>query len=112
MGGSLNRVLQMFEGCEADVTCMGHDHKRVAAPATPRLYLEHDARQGLKIKQRQCWSVRSGSYVVAYRDGEVNYNVDECRLPASLGHVEMRVKFTHAHSDGKQEIRHEIKFIT
>lgn len=40
IGGSLNRVAQMFEGVEADVTIMGHDHKRGAVPATPRLFLD------------------------------------------------------------------------
>ena len=111
VGGSINRVLQMFEGCEADITVMGHDHKRIAAPATPRMYLDNDSKLGLKIKQRECWAVRSGSYVAAYRPGETNYNVDACRLPASLGYIEMRVKFSHVHK-AEEQIRHEIKFIT
>ena len=111
VGGSLNRVLQMFEGAEADVSIMGHDHKRGAVPAIPRMYLENN-KSGLKIRQRECWAVRSGSYVAAYRPDEINYNVDECRSPASLGHVEMRIKFTHHRNREYQQIQHTLRFIT
>jgi hypothetical protein len=33
-------------------------------------------------------------------------------MPSSLGHVEMRVKFTAGGSDGDREIRKEIHFLT
>jgi predicted phosphodiesterase len=112
IGGSLNRVAQMFEGVEADLCIMGHDHKRGAAPSTPRLFLQNLSHGGLKVKQRETWAVRSGSYLANFRDGEVNYNVDNCRMPSSLGHVEMRVKFTAGGSDGDREIRKEIHFLT
>ena len=116
VGGSINRVAQMFEGVEADITIMGHDHKRGAVPATPRLFLKNISHGGLKVKQRETWAVRSGSYLASYRDGEVNYNVDSCRPPASLGHVEMRIKFTHGQTTTGEEvdasIRKEIHFLT
>jgi predicted phosphodiesterase len=116
IGGSLNRVAQMFEGVAADVCVQGHDHKRGAVPTTPRLYLEHSPRLGLKVRQRPTWAVRSGSYLASFRDGEANYNVDECRMPASLGHVEMRVKITHFKNTLNDEehrgLRHEIHFLT
>jgi hypothetical protein len=106
----------MFEGVEADVTIMGHDHKRGAVPTTPRLYLEHSARDGLKVRQRETWAVRSGSYLASYRDGESNYNVDACRPTSSLGHVEMLVKFTQESkivgNRPKRSIRREIRFLT
>ena len=89
---------------------MGHDHKRGAVPATPRLFLDSTSRAGLKVRQRETWAVRSGSYVAAFRDGEANYNVDSCRTPASLGHVEMRVKFIT--NDKKHDIKQEIHFLT
>lgn len=110
IGGSLNRVAQMFEGVEADVTIMGHDHKRGAVPATPRLFLDNTSREGLKVRQRETWAVRSGSYVAAFRDGEANYNVDSCRTPSSLGHVEMRVNFISNHK--KTNIEQQIHFLT
>ena len=119
IGGSVNRVAQMFEGVEADVTIMGHDHKRGAVPATPRLFLECSSINGLKVRQRETWAARSGSYLASYRDGEANYNVDSCRPPSSLGHIEMRVKFTnnrlgnHLKSGNKQrEVSHQIRFLT
>lgn len=89
MGGSINRVDQMREHAEADIYIMGHDHKRMAVPATPRLSLVHNGRAGLEVKQRQQWLVRSGSFLASYRDGESNYNVDAGRGPSSLGHVEI-----------------------
>lgn len=113
IGGSLNRVAQMFEGVEADITIMGHDHKRGAVPATPRLFLDNTSRDGLKVRQRETWAVRSGSYLASYRDGEANYNVDSCRLPASLGHVEMRVKFTcHRETIGEKSAKHQTRQVT
>jgi predicted phosphodiesterase len=116
VGGSINRVAQMFEGVEADVAVMGHDHKRVAAPTTPRLFLEHDSRDGLKLRRRETWAVRSGSYLASYRDGESNYNVDACRPASSLGHVEMLVKFTRGGKISgnikERATRREIRFIT
>ena len=115
IGGSLNRVAQMFEGVEADITIMGHDHKRGAVPSTPRLFLQNTSNGGLKVRQRETWAVRSGSYLTSFRDGESNYNVDSCRMPSSLGHVEMRVKFTNGrNTDGgnARNVRKEIHFLT
>lgn len=90
IGGSLNRVAQMVEGAEADIFCMGHDHKRGAVPTSPRLFLEH-TRTGLAVRHKETWAVRSGSFLASYTDGEANYNVDACRGPSSLGHVEMQL---------------------
>lgn len=115
VGGSINRVTQVFEGVDADVAIMGHDHKRGAVPAAPRIYLEQ-TRAGLKVRQRETWAVRSGSYLASFRAGEVNYNVDNCRTPSSLGHVEMRVKLTMGSKvlmdDVKRPTRMDIHFLT
>lgn len=91
IGGSLNRVQQMAEGAEADIFAMGHDHKRGAVPAQPRLFLYHSSREGLKVVEREPIVIRSGSYLASYKDGAVSYNVDACRPPSSLGHVEVLV---------------------
>jgi hypothetical protein len=88
-GGSINRVDQMREHAEADFFIMGHDHKRAAVPATPRLYLRNSSRNGLSVKHRQQWLIRSGSYLASYEPGVANYNVDAARGPSSLGHVKM-----------------------
>ena len=88
-GGSINRVDQMREFAEADIYAMGHDHKRGVIPATPRLFLDRNSKTGLKLKHRQQWLIRSGSFLASYEDGVSNYNVDAARGPCSLGHVEL-----------------------
>lgn len=104
-GGSFNRVQQMAEGAEADIYAMGHDHKRIASPGQPRLFLKNTSRNGLKIEQREPVVIRSGSFLASYEPGVVNYNVDACRTPASLGHVEVIVKITRNDSDARIEMR-------
>jgi hypothetical protein len=94
VGGSLNRVQQMAEGVEADIMAMGHDHKRAASPAQPRLFLVNTKRNGLKVEQRQPVLLRTGSFLTSFTPGTVNYNVDACRPPSSLGHVEVLINVT------------------
>lgn len=91
IGGSLNRVQQMAEGVEADIYAMGHDHKRGAVPAQPRLFLRQAIGSELIVEQREPIVLRSGSYLASYENNVVNYNVDACRAPSSLGHVEVLV---------------------
>jgi len=90
-GGSFNRVQQMAGGAEADIYAMGHDHKRIASPGQPRLFLSHSSKTGLTVEHREPIVLRTGSFLASYEPGEVNYNVDACRPPASLGHVEVLV---------------------
>ena len=92
-GGSINRVDQMREYAEADCYAMGHDHKRGVFPASPRLSLVH-TKNGIKLKERQSWLIRSGSFLKAYEDGQQSYNVDSARGPSSLGWVELEI--THS----------------
>ncbi len=91
VGGSMNRVQQMAEGAEADILAMGHDHKRGALPAQPRLFLNNCSRYGLRVEQREPILIRSGSYLASYKNNKTNYNVDACRPPSSLGHVEVLI---------------------
>jgi hypothetical protein len=91
IGGSINRVQQMAEGVEADIYAMGHDHKRGAVPAQPRLFLRQRIGSELVVEQREPIVLRSGSYLASYENNVVNYNVDACRAPSSLGHVEILV---------------------
>ena len=90
VGGDINRVDQMRECADADVFAMGHSHKRSVVPANPRLRLDND-RGVLKLEERQQWLLRTGSFLKAYEDGKVSYNVDAARGPCSLGHVELEV---------------------
>lgn len=92
IGGSMNRVQQMAEGAEADIYAMGHDHKRGALPAQPRIFLaKQDRFGGLRVEYREPILIRSGSFLASFKDGCSSYNVDACRPPSSLGHVELLV---------------------
>lgn len=90
-GGSFNRVQQMAEGAEADIYAMGHDHKRIASPGQPRIFLKNNAHGGLEVVHREPVVIRSGSFLASYEPGTINYNVDAQRPPASLGWVEVVV---------------------
>lgn len=103
-GGSFNRVQQMAETAEADIFAMGHDHKRIASPGQPRLFLSSN-KTGLIVESREPVVLRTGSYLASYEPGVVNYNVDACRSAASLGHVEVLVKVTHNEGDTRLEMR-------
>jgi hypothetical protein len=94
----------MREHAEADVYVMGHDHKRGVLPATPRLFLSH-TKTGLKVRSRQQWLIRSGSFLASYEHGVRNYNVDAARGPCSLGHVELLVTLLDGDHREPAEIR-------
>lgn len=102
-GGSFNRVQQMAEGVEADILAMGHDHKRIGSPGQPRLFLSHSANGGLSVECREPVVMRTGSFLASYEPNVVNYNVDACRTPASLGHVEVVVTVNLTRAKGQPE---------
>lgn len=102
IGGSINRVDQMREHAEADCYVMGHDHRRAAVPANPRMCLKNSNGK-LSLQERQQWLVRSGSFLKSYEDGRASYNVDAARGPCSLGHVE--IELTPRNSEIKGEGR-------
>lgn len=112
IGGSLNRVQQMAEGVEADIYAMGHDHKRGAVPAQPRLFLEHGGKAGLRIAERQPVVLRTGSFLASYEPGTSNYNVDACRTPSSLGHVELEVTLHRQKNGSARNLMTEIRTIS
>lgn len=105
VGGSLNRVAQMAEGAEADIFAMGHDHKKGAVPGQPRLFLRNDSRDGLKVESREPIVIRSGSFLKSFENGKSNYNVDACRAPSSLGHVEVLINVKCQHGKTKPDSR-------
>jgi hypothetical protein len=66
------------------------------------LFLRHSSIDGLKIEQREPVVLRTGSFLASYEPGVVNYNVDACRSPSSLGHVEVLI--TIVKNDGERRI--------
>jgi predicted phosphodiesterase len=105
IGGSLNRVAQMFEGVECDIVAMGHDHKRAAVPGTPRLFLSNGGGGELKLRSRSTTVIRSGSYLKSYEPGKANYNVDSQRPTCDLGHVELQVTLHKGENESTLEIK-------
>jgi len=107
VGGSLNRVDDMRDHAEADVYLMGHDHKKGVWPATPRMQLVN-GNGILRVRERQAYLVRYGSFLKSYEDGETSYNVDSCRGPSSLGHVELELTFRRSGGRKPGESRHYV----
>lgn len=108
VGGSLNRVAQMLEHCDADLVCMGHDHKRGIVPSNPRICLEEHG-GSLVVKERQSWIARTGSFLAAYSDGMTSYNVDAARGPCNLGHVTALITPRRSRENGEDKVWLDIK---
>jgi hypothetical protein len=66
----------------------------------PRLTLEQGHGKTLRLRHRDGWLVKSGSFLASYADGVANYNVDSGRGPCSLGHVELECTPVNSHVDG------------
>jgi len=103
-GSSVNRVNQMAENAIADIYASGHDHKRGVWPMNPKLTIEQD-KNGLRLRHRDGWLVKTGSFLAAYEDGISNYNVDAGRGPSALGHVELEVTPISQRSKGGGNLR-------
>ena len=104
-GSSVNRVNQMAENAVADIYASGHDHKRGVWPMNPRLTLEQNSKAGLRLRHRDGWLVKTGSFLAAYENGNANYNVDSGRGPCSLGHVELEVTPISGRRAGDEQFR-------
>lgn len=108
-GSTFNTVEKMANVAEADIYLMGHDHKKGVVPGAPRL-TAHSARGGgIRMRERQPFYGRTGSFLKAYEDGKVSYNVDACRTPASLGWIEFEITPIRDCHDGKDEINFSIR---
>jgi len=63
----------------------------------------------LTVEQRETVVIRSGSYLASYQNNVVNYNVDACRMPSSLGHVEILINVKCTEPDRKKEVEIEMR---
>jgi len=102
----------MREAAEADAYAMGHDHKRSAIPANPKLHLMGHGKDGLRVKEKQQWLLRTGSFLKAYENGHSSYNVDAARGPCSLGHVELEFTYRIATKDGERQSTLDVRGIS
>lgn len=109
-GSTFNTIEKMTSTAVADFYLMGHDHKRGCVALTPRLQLNSTGNTGeLNVKERQPWVGRTGSFLKAYENGRVSYNVDACRPPASLGWIEFEITPYRDRNEGRDIIRFNIR---
>lgn len=100
IGGSLNRVQQMAEAANADIYCMGHDHKKSAGTCS-KLVLS-GAGDNLKVRHKKQLFIRSGSFLKGYEKGKVSYVVDSAMNPTDLGVT--KIEITPKKSNGEYTI--------
>lgn len=86
-GATFNTIEKMQQTADADLYLMGHDHKKGCIPSFPRLRLVEGG-GNLGIRERTPWLGRTGSFLKAYEDGAVSYNVDAARSACALGWIE------------------------
>lgn len=106
-GSTFNTLEKMTTTAVADLYLMGHDHKKGCIPSTPRLELVTGGRGQLKVRERTPWLGRTGSFLKAYEDGRISYNVDAARSPAALGWIEFEI--TPVRSQANDEDRVELR---
>ena len=110
VGGTFNTIEKMTTTAIADFYLMGHDHKRGCIPSTPRLELTSTGTGAeLNVKERTPWIGRTGSFLKAYENGKVSYNVDAGRSPASLGWIEFEITPYRNRQDDRDTVEFQIR---
>jgi hypothetical protein len=113
-GGTFNTIEKMAATAEADLYLMGHDHKKGCVPGHTRIRLTSSpsSRTGLDIIEHTTWLGRTGSFLKAYEDGRVSYNVDAGRSACSLGWIELDITFVRERRDGRQRYSLNVRSTT
>jgi predicted phosphodiesterase len=103
-GGTFNTIEKMAATAEADLYLMGHDHKKGCVPGQTRIKLVNrpGTKSGVDIVEHTAWLGRTGSFLKAYEDGRVSYNVDAGRSACSLGWIELDLTFVRDRRNGRQ----------
>jgi hypothetical protein len=99
-GATFSTLDKMQQTADADIFLMGHDHKRGVVPSNPRIKISRGNGGKLHVKERTPWLGRTGSFLKAYENGSVSYNVDCGRSPASLGWIEFELTPIRSQSNG------------
>ena len=92
----------------ADMYVMGHDHRKVAVPVTS-LHATHATKNGLRIKEKRQWLIRSGSFLRGYVPNQAGYIVKALLRPTDLGVPEIKCGFKRDCSGGTDVITNDIK---
>ena len=103
VGASYNPIERMSIGMEADVYAMGDNHQRGAHPIT-RLYLTHgNNTQELKVRDREIYLIRTGSFLRGFVKGKASYVTDKLFNPTNLGWIELQCMLKRDQSGGKDD---------
>ena len=103
-GNTLNQVNELRQVFPvADIYIMGHDHQRVAKPASILVPSYRDI--GVKLKQKRQFLCRIGSFKKAYTPGVSSYEVGRLLKPADLGALLLEISF---HRDRDRKIGKDI----
>jgi hypothetical protein len=109
-GASLNTIEKMASTADADFYFMGHTHDKKCAPSTPRLKLMASGPSSeLRVRARTPWLGRTGSFLKAYEDGRISYNVDAGRPPCALGWIEFEITPVRVRDDGQDFIEFNVR---
>ena len=91
-GAQFNTIEKMLCSADADIYLMGHTHGKGCIPSSPRLKLISSGNNAeLNVRERTPWLGRTGSFLKAYEDNKVSYNVDAARSPCALGWIEFEI---------------------
>jgi hypothetical protein len=112
-GSTFNTLEKMSTTAIADFYLMGHDHKKGCIPSTPRLILTTSGNNPeLNVREKTPWLGRTGSFLKAYENGRISYNVDAGRSPATLGWIEFEITPRRRCTNGSDIIEFEIRGTT
>lgn len=104
-GSTINQIedlTSVFPAC--DLYICGHDHRKVAVPLST-LWVDKACSQGMKLKQKRQWLIRSGSFLRGYMDGESSYIVSKMLRPTDLGIVKIKCKISRCLSGNEDGTR-------
>ena len=109
-GSTFNTLEKMSTTAVADFYLMGHDHKKGCIPSTPRLVLSSTGKDAeLSVRERIPWLGRTGSFLKAYENGRVSYNVDAARSPSTLGWIEFEITPRRIQKNGAESIEFTVR---
>lgn len=107
-GATFNTLEKMLAGADADIYVMGHDHRKGCIPSTPRLRLVQ-SNGSLRVREREPWLGRTGSFLKAYEPDTVSYNVDAGRSPCALGWIEFEITPIRSQANGGDALRLKVR---
>ncbi len=101
VGSGLNNVQQMAEIAQADIYLMGDNHQKSLA-YSDKMYLTHNSKSDLKVRNRKQLYARTGSFLTGYKDNMASYVTDKLLNPTNLGTIKIEITPKH-YRENKQQ---------